>query len=109
MSQKDYTDWNGRRRKFINRPPKDKPMYRSRTPKKYKTVGIKCTADRYKSLKLKVVYYQARVKEHEKGGQHIDMFCRWSREALKEYSQKLKKMECELRHKGLWDKIKKYF
>jgi len=104
MSQKDYSGYTGRKRRFVDRPPKERANYRSRTSKKHKIPGIKCTADRYKALKIMVVFYEDRVKDHD----DRDLFRKWSEEALKSYSQKLKRMECDLRRRDLWRRIQEY-
>ena len=104
MGQKDYTGYSGRKRRFIDKPPKERTTLRARTPKRHKIPGIKCTADRYKAIKIQVAYYQKRVDELK----NDSMFGKWSRESLKEYSQKLKQMECDLRRRDLWRRIQKY-
>ncbi len=105
MGQKDYTDWNGPRRKSFNKPPRERSTHRARTPKRHKIPGIKCTADRYKALRIKVAFYQERVDRWKN-----DTGClgKWSKEALKEYSQALKRMECDLRRRDLWRRIQEY-
>lgn len=80
MSQKDFTDWGGRKRKEVVRPAPERPVLLTRKGGKKDRVGIKTKVDRYKQtlldfqdgMKWRRKYWAAR---RERGGES----CGWSR------------------------------
>lgn len=63
MGNKDFTDWNGRKRKEVVRPMPERANEHRRTGKKEK-VGLKTKVDRYKSLLKDLAQYKKWHREY---------------------------------------------
>jgi hypothetical protein len=101
MSQKDFTNWNGRKHKAIIRPPKERPIGRAG---KRKNPGFKTKVDRYKSVLIDLATdwcrYQKWIREGQKG-----CFGKWSKEGCQRQLKEARKMKEVFIAEGIYDKV----
>ena len=103
---KDFTDYDGKKRKFVLSGQNKEEVRGQATKRKDKEKGIKSYADLMKEYKKQIKLYTQWLKEEQKSSMG-SIFCRWKTEILENYNKKLNKLEVELKKKGLYEKVTK--
>lgn len=112
MGTKDFTDWNGRKRKEALYPSKDKPVRRQVVKKRDKPAGLKTKVDRYKARLTTIKRYWEWRRNHQlrmRGRADTGMGAwnpRWEDDIRREI-RFLREMEEDYKKQGIWDRVLK--
>lgn len=111
MGQKDFTDWNGRKRKEIVRPAPVRDVQTRRRAGKKVVVGIKTKADRYRAALSELARYWTwrrerwmQVKKWNKSSLN-EWWPDWSG-SVRERIKKLRQLKNEYQRDGSWERVR---
>ena len=114
MGQKEFTDWNGRKRHDALYPPREKDVRAKTFSRKEKPSGVKVKADRYKARQADIRRYwewrrdsQKRHREWVKE-KHDPRFVEWHphwEEFIRRDIRELRKLREKYQKEGVWEKV----
>mgnify|MGYP001575058704 CR=1 FL=1 len=103
MGQKDFTDYNGQKRKGVLRPSPERPILARRKAGKKVLVGFKTKVDRYKSAIASIRFWWERKRRHGKRGFFSRTF--WHHDIIRDYVKKLRRLQDQYREEGVLERV----
>ena len=105
MGQKDFTDWNGQKRKNVLQPPRERDVRYSSLSRSQKPIGFKTKLDRFqaalKDLEREHYYLREHIRSQGRNG-----FWLFGRNWVKRTFKRLRKMKEEYVKEGIYNKIR---
>ena len=102
MSRKDFSDWNGPKRKSLIRPPREHEVYRKTHPSNKKSVGLKTKCDRYRSAIVHLRWWLER-RQTTTGNDWVKP---WRFTGARDAVKSIRKLQAEYEKEGIWQKVR---